>query len=774
MDAERGTARLAVYYAAAIFLSALLLFQIQPLISKHILPQFGGSPAVWTICLLFFQTLLLAGYVYAHISHCWLRPRQQALLHITLLVVAAALLLTGILPSRQSEGSEGLNPAWRILLILGASVGLPYFVLSATGPLLQAWFGRAFPGRSPYRLYALSNAGSLIALLSYPFVFERLFDLPQQARVWSWAFVTFALLCGYIAAKLRPGDPPPQPSPQGGGSRTDCVRNAPSESPRTFNFLLWLVWPGLACIMLMAATNHISTDIAATPFLWVMPLALYLVTLIVAFDRPNWYRPTLVAAATLAAIYAAALVHKEGVGRIDVYDCGTPGRLYKLANELAVPRATNAPPPESPQFRVDGRMFLVLNLGAMFGFCMLCHGQLVLLRPHPRYLTSFYLMIAAGGALGGVFVALIAPIVFNTVFEWELSLFVAGILGVGILLRALVNAAFGDADSNRRPVESAVLSVLAVVLLLSSAGVLLDLVEFLQPRDAGTLHRVRNFFGAIAVRERSEEDPLAHNYLLRHGAITHGAQFTHPSRRREPTTYFGRASGIGHAIDYYKSRVRPSGRMRIGVVGLGVGTLAVYAEAGDEITFYELNPAVIEIAENGPWFTFLKDCGERGGQVSVKLGDARISLQREQHAVKSLDYHLLVLDAFSGDSVPMHLLTAEAFEVYLSRLSTIGGQNSADGLHGDIEGAIAVHISNRFVDLEPVLRGIAEQFRLKWLRIHNKANRAKSIYSADWIILSRNEDLMGELAPVARPQSKQSQRSVLWTDKRSSLFDVLK
>jgi hypothetical protein len=785
MDAEKGTARLVIGFGVTIFLSALLLFQIQPLISKHILPQFGGSPAVWTTCLLFFQTLLLAGYVYAHVSYRWLRPGQQALLHITLLIAAAAFLLAGILPGGRLD-SDGLDPAWRILLILTASVGLPYLVLSATGPLLQAWFGRAFPNRSPYRLYALSNAGSLMALLSYPFVFERLFDLPQQARIWSWGFALFAVLCGYITLTLRRGSPPPQPSPQGGGSRTSHggpqgegsrsgdETSARSGRPQPMQYVLWLVWPALACVMLMATTNHISADIAATPFLWVIPLALYLVTLIVAFDRPQWYRPTLIAAVTLAAIYAAALVHKEGVGRIDVYDCGTPGRLYKLGSDLIAQRATNAPPPQSPEFRVDGRAFLVLNLVAMFGYCMLCHGQLERLRPHPRHLTSFYLMIAAGGALGGVFVALLAPVIFDTVFEWELSLFAAGILGVGLLLRALVNAAFGEVESTRRPLESVVLSVLALVLLLSSAGILLDLVEFLQPRDAGTLHRERNFFGAIAVREREKDDPLAHNYILRHGAITHGAQFTHPDRRREPTTYFSRASGVGRMIDYYRSRIRPSGRMRIGVVGLGVGTLAAYAEAGDEISFYELNPAVVEIAESGRWFRFLKDCRERGGQISIKLGDARLSLQRELQAEPSPKYHLLVLDAFSGDSIPVHLLTVEAFELYLARLSSIHGANSENGSPDEFEGAIAVHISNRFVDLEPVLRGIAERFGRHWLRINNKANRAEAIYGADWVVLSRNQELMRELGAFARPPSAHTQRSLLWTDKRSSLFDVLK
>jgi hypothetical protein len=285
---------------------------------------------------------------------------------------------------------------------------------------------------------------------------------------------------------------------------------------------------------------------------------------------------------------------------------------------------------------------------------------------------------------------------------------------------------------------------------------------------------VRNFFGAIAVRERDEEDPLAHNYLLRHGVITHGAQFTHASRRGEPTTYFGRLSGIGHTIDYYKSHGRPTSQTRIGVVGLGVGTLAAYVEAGDAITFYELNPTVIEIAENNSWFTFLKNCRERGGQVNIELGDARISIQRELQGKKSPNYHLLVLDAFSGDSIPMHLLTAEAFEIYLGRLSPGGEAHSAAAAQDEIDGAIAVHISNRFVDLEPVLRGVAERFGLNWIRIHNKANRAAAIYSADWIILSRNEGLMRELATHARSPSRQPHRAVLWTDERSSLFDVLK
>jgi hypothetical protein len=304
--------------------------------------------------------------------------------------------------------------------------------------------------------------------------------------------------------------------------------------------------------------------------------------------------------------------------------------------------------------------------------------------------------------------------------------------------------------------------------------VLPDLTEFLQPRDTGTVHRVRNFFGSIAVRERDPDDAFAHNFVLRHGAITHGAQFAHQRRRREPTTYFGLSSGIGRTIDYYKRRAALADRMRIGVVGLGIGTLAAYIEPGESISFYELNPVVIQIAEDGRWLTYLNDCRQRGGQTRIQLGDARLSLERELREGRPGGYDILVLDAFSGDSIPMHLLTAEAFEIYLAHLSPKVGRAAGDAADDENDGAIAVHVSNRFIDLEPVLRGIAERLGLKWVRIHNKADRAKVIYSADWIVLSRNEELMRELAPFAARRPPPSRRSVLWTDRRSSLFDVLK
>jgi hypothetical protein len=544
--------------------------------------------------------------------------------------------------------------------------------------------------------------------------------------------------------------------------------------PRLSNYLLWLVWPAFACIMLMATTNHISTDIAATPFLWVAPLALYLVTLIVAFDRPNWYRPELVAVLTLAAIYTAGLLQKERVGSIKLQDIGTPGWLYQLMTDAITDPAIDAPV-QPLEFRVGARGFLAANLAAIFGVCLICHGELVRSRPDRRYLTSFYLMVAAGGALGGMLVAMIAPAAFSSFFEWELSLLAATLLAVGLLLRTIVNAAFGEMDAPLRPARFLVLPPLGISALLASAVVLLDVTMFLQPRDAGTVHRVRNFYGALAVRERDAGDLLARNYILRHGAITHGAQFTHATRRREPTTYFGHASGAGRAIDYYKTRSPVAGRMNIAVVGLGVGTLAAYVDAGDAITFYELNPAVVEIAESGAWFTYLKDCRDRGGQVAIEPGDARLSLEREQQNGSHPRFDLLVLDAFSGDSIPMHLLTAEAFEIYLARLSTSGSTPSTSGARDvEVEGAIAVHISNRFVDLEPVLRGVAERFGLECLRVHNKANRGEAIYSADWIILSRNRELMRELSTFAHESPATAMPAILWTDKRSSLFDVLK
>jgi hypothetical protein len=760
---------LAFVYAATIFISAFLLFQIQPLISKHILPWFGGTPAVWTTCLLFFQSLLFAGYAYAHLLHSRLEPRRQAIVHLVLLAAAVAMLFM-LLPGERWQPHRYNFPVWQILFILTISVGLPYFVLSSTGPLIQAWFARSFPGRIPYRLYALSNFGSLLALLSYPFYFEWAMNVPRQALLWSVGFVVYALFCAAAAWNLwKSGHVSPHlESESRSGAATRRGRQAAEPTaPTRLQRVLWLVWPAFASIVLLATTNYVSTDIAAMPFLWVAPLALYLLTFIIAFDRPEWYRRGAAAVLTLVAIYATAALHKLGIGWVDVNEIGTPGLLYSTF----FPQGT-----EPTRFPVNTWQFLAVNFIAMFGICLMCHGELFRQRPDPRYLTAYYLNIAAGGALGGAFVTLAAPYIFDTYFEWHLAMFIACLLAIGFLLRAMVNYAFGGGDEpSRRLLHYLLLAVLVLGIFLPSAVMLLDLTEFLQPPLAEAPLKERNFFGTLAVLERGGEKPLTHELYLKHGGTTHGSQFTHPSRRGEPTSYYGRTSGIARTIDFYRRELKPR-PMRFGVVGLGTGSLAVYTDGGDWISFYEINPAVLELTESGRYFTYLQDARQRGAKYDVRLGDARLTLLRElasdpspsdgeaavgkgsaAPAATGEGYHVLALDAFSSDAIPVHLLTIEAFELYLA--------------HIDKQGAIAVHISNRYLNLEPVVRAIAQHYKLDATLVENDSDASRGIYGADWMILTRNQALTEELEHFSTVPTREA--PILWTDDYSSLFDVL-
>ena len=777
MDAVRRTTWPMAIYAATVFLSAFLLFQIQPLVSKAILPWFGGSPTVWTTCLLFFQTLLFVGYALAHASYTWLRPRQQAAAYIVIL--AAAVLLMRVLPSERWAPGAGHDPVWRILAILAASVGLPYLALAATGPLVQAWFGRLFPGSVPYRLYALSNFGSLLALLSYPFLFEWMFDLPQQAQLWSWGFAAFALVAAFAAGRMWTAAAASSELPVDGESEP---------RPRWLHYASWLGWPACAVIALMATTNHVSTDVAAMPFLWVVPLALYLITFIIAFERPGWHRPTLVAAMTLVAIYGSAATHRSGAGWLYLYESGTTGRTIHLllaainhdgdSKESAAESPPSREPPPAPSrgpSRAQSRgprvyvgflPFLTMHCAAMFGICLLCHGELARRRPSTRFLTAYYLMIAAGGALGGAAVTLLAPRIFNTMLEWKLAMF-AGCLGtLGLILHALVKRAV-RVDDSAAPARFAVWPIfLLMALLVPTAFVILDLVEYLHAPKKGILLQSRNFFGTLTIRERNPENPRTHNLVLLHGATVHGSQFVAANRRGQPTTYYSTPSGVGRTLNYYRRTLREGGGVRIGSVGLGTGTLAAYAGDGDSIRFYEIDSAVVDIATSGQWFTYLSDCRARGAKTEMALGDARLSFENEKVSSEPASYHVLVLDAFSGDAIAIHLLTAEAFELYLTRLTTA----SADGE----DGALVVHVSNRYLDLARIVRGAAERFGIEAVHIHTPGNPPHSINSADWIILSRNQALLDELKPYARETDDVAQHAVLWTDARSSLFDVLK
>jgi hypothetical protein len=712
MQNEPRLGGLAVVFAATVLISAFLLFQVQPLVSKFILPWFGGSPAVWTTCMCFFQTLLFGGYAYAHFSEHAFRPAAQAWVHVAL-ILAAALLLP-ILPNADWKHASAGDPTWRIVGLLAMSVGLPYFVLSSTGPLLQAWFSRTYPGRSPYRLYALSNVGSLAALLSYPFYFEPAMHVGGQALYWSAGFVLFGSLCGYAALRVWWAGRDASPSTDG----MDMTAAHDGARPTLVNRLLWIVLPAFASLMLLATTNHVCQNVAVIPFLWVVPLSLYLLSFIISFDHARWYVRRWFALATAMSALVVA-----GLPRWD----------------FEVPFVTE----------------LTLYFATLFGVCMLCHGELVRLRPPPSHLTMFYLMISAGGAVGGIFVSLVAPQIFTTIFEWKIGLVGGFALAAALLVfdfrtpgdehevsSLSEKLALGPDVSSRSPLG--VRPVLGACLAL---GGLFAVVDSQRGSGRVPVAEARNFYGEVAVIERAADDPEEHDFCMFHGSIIHGVQFAKPDKRRQPTTYYHPATGVGRAMQFYADQPN----MHVGAVGLGVGTLAVYPRAGQRIRCYEINPEVVRMAREH--FTFLDDCR---GQVQIVLGDARLSLEQEPPQ----GFDLLVLDAFSGDAVPSHLLTREAMAIYLRHL--------APG------GSIAIHITNTYLDLAPVVRALAAEFGLQRTRIQTQFDEARQFYDADWMLLTRNEALLRALAPYSLADEPRQTRQLLWTDDHSNLFQLLK
>ncbi|MEI9942380.1 MAG: fused MFS/spermidine synthase [Pseudomonadota bacterium] len=681
---------LALNFAVTVFVSAFLLFQIEPLISKFILPWFGGSPAVWTTCLLFFQVVLFGGYAYAHLSTRLLAPGWRVAVHGALLVVSLSLL--HVAPGDQYKPLDASHPTALILRLLSATVGLPYFALSATGPLLQAWFSEAYPQRSPYRLYALSNLGSLIALLSYPFVFEPAFDVVTQARLWSWIFCGFAALCGWCAFKALP-------ALRRGAARAVPGLSAPLERSTWAERARWIGLPACASLALLATTNHVTSDVAVIPFLWVVPLSLYLISFIVAFDHARWYRRRLFAGASVVLCLA--------VGCIDP--------LTDLLGVL--------------HYEVTFVDLLVLHFGALFSVCMLCHGELVRSRPNPTRLTEFYLSISAGGALGGVFVSLIAPAIFATFFEWTLALLASFALAVAVL-----HVSSARDRRARRALGAGAFALAGVAAIVHFQG------------DEDTPLEVRrNFYGVVSVYDVDASDRALHHFSLAHGIVVHGRQFVAPEKRRQPVAYYAPGTGVGRALSYFQ----PRPDLHVGAVGLGVGTIAAYVGAGQSIRFYEINEQVRALAEK--YFSYLKDSA---GQTEIVLGDARLSLEREP----AQGFHVFVLDAFSGDAVPAHLLTKEAFATYLRHLRA--------------DGVIAVNITNRHLNLAPVVLALAREYHLQTARIFSEPNNRELGYRADWLLLTKNTDFLAK-TKAAPPPGARSSEPVLWTDHFSNLFQIL-
>ncbi len=741
-------------FALTVGLSAFLLFQVQLLLTKYLLPWFGGVAAVFTTCMLFFQVMLLAGYAYSHLLTRF-RPRVQRWIHAALLLAATAWL--GLLawrwpspitpgPSWKPSGTEA--PVGHILLLLTASVGLPFFTLSTTGPLLQAWSARVFPGSSPYRWYALSNLGSLLGLISYPFLFEPLLTLRAQAWIWSVAYAVFAVTCVAVAlqtlraapVELRP-EAVPEPS-----ERSGLVRRA-----------LWFLLPGCAVVTLLATTNQVCQEIASVPFLWVLPLTLYLLSFVVCFDHSRRYSRQVWTAVLAVATSAACFAFYIPITRASV--------LGQIAIFSAFALAT----------------------------CMVCHGEVFRLKPAAARLTGFYLTIAAGGAAGGVFVGIAAPRLFTGYWEMPLAVWLVWLLFFAVQIReqdswvhappswaplaAFVVIAAGPLlawyDELRAHVQVLMLfAVLAVVAslaqllarsvarirwahfvpiaLIGLGVVLLGYVEL----HSDAVARSRNFYGSLLVLHYDpDEHPDNAQLELRHGRITHGTQFMVATKRHMPTSYYGPESGLGVAILNHPKR--REGYMRIGAVGLGTGTLAAYGRLGDSIRFYEINPEVLRLART--YFTYLKDTP---AHLDVVLGDARLSMERELQHGEPQGFDILVLDAFNSDSIPVHLLTREAFAIYLQHL--------------DAHGIIAVHVSNQTLDLEPLVRELAESFHLAACWIDDEREDDLANYSSSWVLVSPYPAAFDASAFIERAADFPERRVRLWTDDFSNLLSVIR
>lgn len=685
LAAPRGYATL--LYASTIFLSAFLLFQVQPILAKSILPWFGGSAAVWSTCLAFFQLVLVLGYAYATWSSRHLSPRQQIVLHVALLVGSA--LLLPVLPNPTWKPQGANDPSLRILGLLTVTVGLPYFLLAATGPLLQVWYARGRPRGTPYRLYALANGGSMLALLAYPVLVEPILGTREQALIWSAGYILFVLLCAGTALWQRAHDQrqSQQPGPE---VRDEIPR--PGWSRR----LLWLALPAGASILLLGITSHLTQDVAPVPFLWLSPFVLYLLSFVLCFESDRWYSRMIWLPLLVAAL---------------------AGLAYGMYGDY-----------EDPGLRVT----VPLISAAFFVCCMFCHGELAALKPHPRHLTSFYLMCACGGAVGGVFVGFVAPRLFNMPLELPVALVVCALLAVIVVRR--------EARATWHPGW--------LVLIALSAGLTWYLARGIREVASENRVTVRNFYGELRVTDDVSDEGVPLRRLT-HGVITHGTQLLDPARRRESTTYFRPTSGVGLVLQ--RGEGQPP--RHIGIIGLGAGTLASYGRTGDRYRFYEINPLVIGLARSE--FTFLADSL---ATIDIVPGDARLSLEHDA----SQQFDVLAVDAFSSDAIPLHLLTKEALELYFRHLKPAG--------------VLAVHISNRYLELGPVIQGAAHALGKNILLIDTDDEQNGIGFGATWVLLADPGDALHEPtwqdAASDFPVNARAPR--VWTDDYSNLWHVVK
>jgi SAM-dependent methyltransferase len=667
-------------YAATIFLSSFLLFLVQPLIARLILPWFGGSAAVWTTCMLFFQALLLAGYGYAHfLTKKVPGARAQALTHCVLL--AAAVLLLPISPGEAWKPSGDAEPVSRILLVLAVTVGLPYFLLASTSPLIQAWFSRARPNENQYRLFALSNLASLIALLGYPFAVEPQLTGNQQVAMWSWLFALFAVLCAAVAWLT--------PAPALSGAQA-AERGPLSKKDVAY----WLALSATGSVLLLAVTNHLTQNVAAVPLLWLLPLTLYLASFIIAFEGKGWYRPEW--------FWSFVLIWLAGMAWLLV----DADYHYDLPVQLAV--------------------FLP---GLLLG-CLFCHGELYRMRPGTQHLTAFYLIVSAGGAIGGLLVAVVAPLVFSGYYE----------LGVGLVVLAVLAA------MRFRTLNPVAMGASLALILAVAAAAVYDVRRDRRDVSVGT----RSFYGVLRVKEYGSAGEDSHLRRLIHGTIMHGEQYLHPDKRGRLTTYYAEKSGIGAAIES-----KHGSPAKVGVIGLGTGTLAAYGRPGDVFRFYDIDPRVIALAQSH--FTYL---GDSRAKIEMAVGDARLTLERE--APQAFD--VLAVDAFSSDAIPVHLITKEALAIYLKHMKP--------------DGIVAFHVSNRFLDLVPVVARLAKEHGVHVTHVKDDPDDDDPLgrSRSDWVLVSRSAEALKHprIVEAGAAEAKDRAGWRTWTDDYSNLIQILK
>jgi spermidine synthase len=706
---------LVVLYAIAIFLGSFLLFLAEPMAAKRLVPLLGGSAAVWTTCLVFFQVALLFGYLCAHWMATRMRQRTQSLVYTGLLAVCLAQAGLNLRPDLHASTD---HPVRSVFWLLTTLIGLPFLLLSATNPLLQAWYARGFARMSrsaqpgalksqqaapPYRLFALSNFGSLLALVVYPWLVEPYFSLRAQGLIWLAGFIVFALACAGIAVVSGNG------AISGSHAAPVAASRASEPRPPLRDRVLWLLLAACGSLLLCAMTNHMTQNIAAIPLLWIVPLIMYLLSFVIAFSRGQWL---------------------PGLLRFQIPVLGVPVARMVLLGLTAVTLGSLVYMLDDARMDLPLMASLPFYCSALFIACLFCHAELHRLRPSPHQATSFYLLIAAGGALGSIFVGVVAPMIFSANYELACGLVFTAVLALAVTWRQGIGW---------RVVWSAASLGIAAVLF------------FFQARGDGehTIARLRNFYGILRVTEDLAPPFKGVTRLLYHGTIRHGSQIFTDELRATPTTYYAHDSGVGLALDLCCGD-KPR---RVGVIGLGTGTLAAYGRKGDVFRFYDINPLVERIARN--LFSYLR---ESAATIEIVPGDARLSLASKP----SQRYDVLVVDAFSGDAIPVHLLTSQALELYLDHLKP--------------GGIIAFHVSNSFLELSPVVLQQAEHAGLQAAFVSSEDDeKGTGEYNSDWVLVTSNKEFLSQpaIAESATPIAAKAGLR-LWTDDYSSVLPLLK